>query len=76
MLHIDTRLMELLKGTRLSLAKGFTQTYEANYFEIFAPIARNTVRVILSLASNHDWNLQQFDVKIFFYLGILKKKYT
>ena len=35
-----------------------------DYLETFVLVAKmNTVRVILSLAANHDWNLQQFDVK-------------
>lgn len=41
------------------VAKGFTQTYGVDYLETFAPVAKmNTVRVILSLAANHDWDLQ------------------
>ena len=45
-------------------AKGFTQTYSIDYQEIFAPVAKmNTIRIILSLATNLDWSLQQFDVK-------------
>ena len=45
------------------VAKGFTQIYEVDYFEIFSPMAHwNFVRVILSLAVNLDWNLHQLDV--------------
>jgi len=40
--------------TRL-VAKGFTQTYGVDYLETFALVAKmNTIRVILSLAANHD----------------------
>lgn len=36
------------------VAHGFTQTYEVDYKEIFAPIAKmNTIRVLLSIAINH-----------------------
>ena len=43
--------------TRL-VAKGFTRTYGVDYLETFAPIVlMNTVRVILSLAVNHDWDM-------------------
>ena len=46
------------------VAKGFTQSYEIDYQETFAPVAKfNTVRVLLSLAVNHDWPLHRLDVK-------------
>ena len=46
------------------VVKGYTQTYEIDYIETFAPVSKiNTVRVLLSLAANLDWLLQQFDVK-------------
>uniref|UniRef100_A0A2N9GKU7 Uncharacterized protein n=1 Tax=Fagus sylvatica TaxID=28930 RepID=A0A2N9GKU7_FAGSY len=46
------------------VAKGYTQTYGIDYQETFAPVAKiNTIRVLLSLAANLEWPLQQFDVK-------------
>ena len=46
------------------VAKGFTQTYGIDYEETFAPIAKmNSIRVLLSIAANLGWPLQQFDVK-------------
>ncbi|KAM2822751.1 hypothetical protein COP1_038684 [Malus domestica] len=46
------------------VAKGYTQTYGIDYGETFAPVAKiSTIRVLLSLAANLDWPLQQFDVK-------------
>ncbi|CAL9011567.1 unnamed protein product [Prunus brigantina] len=57
---------------RLVVAKSYTQTYEVDYLETFAPVAKlNTVRVLLSLAANRDWPLLQFDVKNTFLLGDL-----
>ena len=46
------------------VAKGYTQTYGVDYLETFTPITKmNTVRILLSLATNYNWDLQQFDVK-------------
>ena len=46
------------------VAKGYTQSFGVDYQETFAPVAMfNTVRVLLSLATNQDWSLLQFDVK-------------
>ena len=46
------------------VAKGYTQTYGIDYIETFAlAVKMNTVRILLSLAANYDWELQQLDVK-------------
>lgn len=53
------------------VAKGYTQTYEIDYQETFALVAKmNIVRILLSLAVCFDWNLQQFDVKMPSYMEI------
>jgi hypothetical protein len=57
------------------VAKGYTQTYGIDYTETFAPVAKiNTVQVLLSLAANLDWPLQQFDVKNTFLYGELSEE--
>ena len=59
------------------VAKGYTQTNGIDYTETFATIAKiNTVRVLLSLAANLDWPLQQFDVKASSYMASCLKKST
>ena len=57
------------------MEKGYTQTYGIDYIETFAPVAKiNIVQVLLSLAVNLGWPLQQFHVKNSFLHGDLSKE--
>ena len=57
------------------VARGFTQTHGVDYEATFALVAKiNTIRVLLSLAANLDWHLQQYDVKNAFLHGDLKEE--
>ena len=57
------------------VAKGFTQTYDVDYTETFAPVEKlNTIRVLLSLATKLDWSFHQFDIKNVFLNGELEEE--
>ena len=46
------------------VARGFTQTYGEDYIDTFAPVAKlHTIRIVLSIATNVEWDLRQMDVK-------------
>ncbi|WZY94094.1 hypothetical protein YC2023_066423 [Brassica napus] len=58
--------------TRL-VARGFTQTYGEDYIDTFAPVAKlHTIRIVLSIATNLEWDLWQMDVKNAFLQGELE----
>ena len=60
------------KKTRL-VARGYTQTYGEDYIDTFAPVAKlHTIRIVLSLAVNLEWELWQMDVKNAFLQGELE----
>ncbi|XP_013639256.1 PREDICTED: uncharacterized protein LOC106344416 [Brassica oleracea var. oleracea] len=64
------------RKTRL-VARGFTQTYGEDYLDTFAPVAKlHTIRIILSLAVNLEWDLWQMDVKNAFLQGELEDEYN
>ena len=57
------------------VVKGYTQRYGIDYQDTFAPVAKiNTIRILISIAANRDWPLQQFDVKKDFLNGDLEEE--
>ena len=57
------------------VAKGYTQKYGVDYQETFAPVAKiNTIRILISIAVNRDWALQQFNFKNAFLNGDLEEE--
>ena len=57
------------------VAKDYTQAYDIDYEEIFAPVAKiNTVRTLISCATNLGWSFFQLNVKNAFLHGIFKRR--
>ena len=57
------------------VAKGFTQVFGIDYENTFSPVARfETLRLLLSLAALHDWEIEALDVKTTFLFGKLDKE--
>jgi hypothetical protein len=56
------------------VAKGYSQVECVDYGEIFSPTAKMTsIRFLLSIASAHDLEFEQMDVKIYFLHGDLEE---
>jgi hypothetical protein len=57
------------------VARGYSQTYGIDYDETFAPVAKmNTVRILVSCATNFGWPLHQIDVNNAFLHGDLQEE--
>ena len=51
------------------VARGFTQEHGIDYTETFAPTVKfSTIRVILTLAAYHDYEVEQLDVVTAFFI--------
>ncbi|KAH9791777.1 retrovirus-related pol polyprotein from transposon RE1 [Citrus sinensis] len=56
------------------VAKGYHQTQGVDFFETFSPVVKPcTVRVVLSLAVMHYWQIRQLDVNNAFLNGVLEE---
>ena len=56
------------------VAKGFTQVEGIDYAEIFSPVIKmKTIRMMLALAVQKNWEIEQMDVKTVFLNGRLEE---
>ncbi|CAL5385932.1 unnamed protein product [Camellia sinensis] len=57
------------------VAKGYKQRAGIDYGEVFAPVARlETIRLMISLAAQHKWQIYQLDMKSAFLNGFLEEE--
>ncbi|KAM1955170.1 hypothetical protein ACFX16_024756 [Malus domestica] len=57
------------------MANGYSQRARIDYDEVFAPFARlETIRLLISLAAQNKWKIQQMDVKSAFLHEVLEEE--
>ena len=56
------------------VAKGYSQNFGIDYEEIYAPVARfDSIRILIAIAAQLNWNLHHLDVKSAFLNGVIKE---
>lgn len=57
------------------VARGFSQRQGFDYSETYSPVVKmTTLRILLSLANQEDWDIHQMDVKCAFLNGVLDEE--
>ena len=57
------------------VAKGYSQIPGMDYIDVFSPVVcLETIRALLALATNQDWEIHQMDVKGTYINGTLKEE--
>lgn len=66
---------KVVKHKARLVAKGYVQKFGVDFDEVFAPVTRmETVRLLLALAAQSEWEVHHLDVKSAFLNGELKEK--
>lgn len=59
------------------VSKGYTEKERIDYNELFPLVVKHSsIRILLAIVVQRDWELHQLDVKIAFAMETLKKPYT
>ena len=67
----------IVRNKAILIAKGYNQEEGIDYDETYAPVARlEAIILLLPFACIINFRLYQMDVKVFFSMDILKKRYT
>lgn len=65
----------IIKRKARCVAKGYAQTHGIDYHETYAPVARySSIRYLLALAAQHDWEIHHMDVKSAYLNGDLEEE--
>jgi hypothetical protein len=57
------------------VAKGYAQIHDVDYTEMFTPVVKfNSIRTLLALATKHNLEVHQIDVKAMYLNGDLKEE--
>lgn len=68
---------EIDKHKARLVAKGYAQQHGIDYTETFAPVARlDTVKLVLAIVAQNNWNVFQMDDKTTFLNGFLEEVYV
>ena len=57
------------------MAGGFSQKEGVDYEETFAPVSKyNSIRAVMSIASDMGWKIHQMDAKTTFFNGVVEEE--
>lgn len=56
------------------VARGFSQEYGIDYNKVFSPVVKHSsIRMLMAVVANRNWELEQLDVKTTFLNGDLEE---